>query len=121
MPPPTDATANPLVTLGNALSLVHRAMTLARQGLLKNPSKEDERELNETLNDLEVQRAALTAKLNALITGSKPVAGPTSAQVSEISRLTAQVGALTAAAVTASGAVALTSKVLTLATEIAAA
>jgi hypothetical protein len=112
---------NPFVALGNALSLVFRAIGTARKGLEKNPTKEDERELNETLVDLERKRTEIRAKLNALIAGERQVVTPTAAQVKEISNLTAQVEALTNASITASAAVALTAKILSLATDIAAA
>lgn len=112
---------NPLVTLGNALSLVFKAIGIAKKGLLKNPSKEDERELNQTLAKLELRRAEIRAKLDALIAREREVVGPTTAQVKEISSLTGEVEALTNVSITVSGAVALTSKILMLATEIASA
>jgi len=121
MAPENDDSENPLVTLGNALSLVFRAIGMAQKGLEKNPSKEEERELNETLVELERKRAEIRAKLDALIAGSRQVASPTTAQVKKVSDLTAEVEAATNASITASGAVALTSRILSLASEIAAA
>lgn len=121
MAPENDDSENPLVALGNTLALVLRAIGTAQKGLEKNPSKEEERELNETLVVLERKRAEIRAKLNALIAGGRQVVSPTAAQVKEVSRLTAEVEALTNASITASRAVALTSKILSLASEIATA
>jgi hypothetical protein len=118
---PDNGSQNPLVTLGNALSMVFGAIAIAQKGLLKNPSPEEERKLNRTLAKLELERATISAKLDALIAGNQDIAGPTPGQVQEISSLTAQVEVLTNANLTASGAVALTSRILTLATDIAAA
>jgi len=120
MPPMVPAPKTPIVALGEALSLVLDAIALAEEGLEMNPSKEEERALNETLTNLELKRAAIQAKLDALIAKTRQVAGPTQEQVAQISALTAQVGAQTNASVTASMAVALTSRVLALATEVAA-
>ncbi len=112
---------NPLVTMGNALSLVFGAIGVAQKGLLKNPSKEEERDLNETVAKLEMKRAEIRAKLDAVIAGNRQVTGPTIEQVKEISSLTGQVEALTNESITASGAVALTAKILDLATQVASA
>ena len=120
MPRTDPVPKTPIGALGELLSLVIDAIALAEKGLEKNPSKEDERQLNETLNDLEIKRGEIQAKLNAMIAQTRQVADPTQAQVAQISQLTAQVGAQTNASVTASAAVALTSRVLALATEVAA-
>ncbi len=116
---PDNSSQNPLVNLGNALFLVLDTIAIANKGLLKNPSKEDERKLNRTLAKLELERADIRAKLDAIIAGESDIVGPTSGQVQEISSLTAEVEAVTNANLTASAAVALSSRVLTLATEVA--
>jgi hypothetical protein len=121
MAPENEDSQNPFVALGDALTLVLRAIGAAQKGLEKNPSKEEERELNETLLELELRRAEIRAKLDALIAATRQVVFPTAAQVKEISKLTAEVEALTNASITASAAVAVTSRVLSLASEIAAA
>jgi hypothetical protein len=110
--------ANPAIGLSDALALVFDAITVAEQGLLRNPSVEEERELNEQLNDLQLKRATIRAQIDALIAGTRTIAGPTAEQVAEISRLTGQVEALTSAATTASAAVAFTSRVLEVATNV---
>ena len=109
----------PIVTLGEAVALVIDAIALAEKGLERNPSREEERELNQTLIDLEERRAEIQAKLDALVDGTQQLAGPTRAQVAQISSLTGQVEAETNASETASGAVTLSARVLALATEIA--
>lgn len=111
---------DPAIGLSDALALVFSAITVAEQGLLRNPSVEEGRELNEQLNDLQLKRATIRAQLDALIAGTMTITGPTAAQVAEISRLAGQVEALTTAATTASAAVAFTSKVLAVATEVVA-
>jgi len=117
----TTESKSPLITLGNALALVFDAIAVAQKGLLKNPTKEEGRELNERLVDLELKRAQIRAKLDALIAGSRRVSGPTADQVKEISTLTGQVEALKNESITASGAVALTARVLDVATRVASA
>lgn len=112
---------DPAVVLGEVLSLVFSAIEIAEKGLLCNPSVEEGRKLNEQLNDLQQKRAILQAKIDALIAGSVRIAEPTAEQVAEISRLTGQVEALTSRALTASAAVAFSSRVLTVATEALAA
>jgi hypothetical protein len=117
--PPDPAPKTPIVALEEALSLVFGAIALAQKGLENNPSKEEERTLNDTLNDLNLRRATIEAKLDALIAKTAPLAGPTPAQVAQVAALTGEVEQLTNAAVTASAAVKLTARVLTLATEVA--
>jgi hypothetical protein len=112
---------DPVIALGKALSLVRKAIATAEKGLLLNPSTVEQRELNETLVELELKKAKIRAQLDAQIAASTTIAGPTAAQVVEISSLTAEVEELTNASITASAAVALTSKVLALATEVVSA
>jgi serine protease inhibitor ecotin len=119
MPPTAPARKSPLVAFGEALHLVFGAIALAEKGLEKNPSPDDERALNQTLIDLELQRAEIQAKIDALIAQTRNLPGPTAKQVAEISRLTGEVEAVTNASLTASRAVALTSRTLALATEVA--
>ena len=116
--PPTPKT--PIGALGHALILVDNAIALAKQGLVKNPPKEVERELNDTIHELELQRTMIVAKMDALIDKTSVITGPTPEQVAKVSALTTEVGALTKANVTASAAVALTTKVLAAVTQVAA-
>ncbi len=115
-----ESSDDPALGLGDALALVFGAIRVAKRGLLCNPSVEEGRVLNERLNDLQLKCATIQAQLDAVIADTVTVAGPTAAQVAEISRLTGQVEALTTAATTASAAVAFTSRVLTVATEVIA-
>jgi hypothetical protein len=110
---------DPVIGLGDALALVFGAIRVARRGLLCNPSVEQERELTARLNGLELERAAIQARLDAAIAGSAAVDGPTPGQVAEIGRLTSQVDTLTSSAATASAAIVFTSRVLAVVTEIA--
>jgi len=119
MPPSARARKPPLVAFGEARHLVFAAIALAEKGLEKNPSTDEERTLNQTLNDLELQRAALQAKIDALIQQTRHIPGPTAKQVAEVSQLTQEVEAVTDASLTASRAVTLTSRTLALATEVA--
>ncbi len=112
---------NKIITLNDSLLLTIDAIAVAEKGLLKNPSKEEERSLNRNLAELELKRAGIRAMLNALIAKERDIKGPTIEQVEEISRLTAEVDSLTNAALTASGAVGLSSRILSLATEVATA
>ena len=112
-------TQNPIITLGNARKMVSRGIKLAKKGLLKNPSKEERRDLNRVLLNLERDRATINAMITALINKEKEIVGPTAEQVAEISELTGEVGKVTNDNLTASGALALSSKVGTLATKIA--
>lgn len=111
---------SPSVALVRALTLVLRALAVAEDALLLNPSREQERALNETLLELEAKRAMIRARLNALANDARALPGPTAAQVTEVSLLAGQVEALTTANLTASSALAFTSKVLVVATQIAA-
>ena len=113
------SSADPLVTLSNALALVFDGIALAEKGLLKNPSKEEERQLNINLAQLERDRATIKANILALSSKSREIAPPTEAQVAEMSTLTAEVDALTTGALTSTGALALSSKIMTLASGIA--
>jgi hypothetical protein len=93
---------------------------VAEDALLLNPSREQERTLNETLLELEAKRALIRAMLNALANDPRALPGPTAAQVTEVSLLTGQVETLTTANLTTSSAITFSSKVLVVATQIAA-
>jgi len=114
--PPPD----PAIVLGNLLGLTFDAIAVAEMGLRRNPSTDEARKLNQNLVELRAKRAIIRAKLTAIASASRPVDAPTSDQVKEISALTAQVENLTNAATTASATVAFSSRVLTVATNVAA-
>ncbi len=121
MPQENDDRPNPLVTLEKALTLVENTIVMAEQALEMNPTKEEERDLNETLNKLQRKRAEISAELDALTVGNRQVIGPSKEQVAEISSLTGEVEKLTNQSIAGSAAVKLTSRVLALATEVASA
>ena len=112
---------DPVIALGKALSLVGKAIAAAAKGLFSNPSTEEQRDLNATIAELELKKAAIRAQIDALIAGSTTIAGPTAAQVTEISSLTGEVERLTNQTIAVSGAIKLTSRVLALATDVIAA
>ena len=112
---------NKIIALSDALSLTIDAIAITEKGLLRNPSVEDERSLNRNLAELEAKRATIKAMLNALIANTREIEGPTNEQVEEMSRLTNEVDSLTNAALTASGAVGLSTRILSLATKVATA
>lgn len=113
------AAVNPYDSLSDALSLVFDALAVAQKGLLKNPSREEKRKLLRRIGRLEGERAEIAAKMDALEAGATDVVGPTKNQVDEIAALTGEVEAMTRANLTASAALALTSRIMTLATEVA--
>lgn len=103
-----------------AIELVDRAIEVARIGLLRNPSAEEERALRKLLLRLGAERAALEADLDAALAGSASVQQPSAAQVAQLEVLLGQAEQATNAALSAAGAIAFASSVLTVASEIAA-
>jgi hypothetical protein len=118
--PGPAAPPDPAIVLGDLLSLAFDAIAVAQMGLHRNPSTGEARALNETLVELQAKRAIIRAKLTAIASASQPVDAPTKEQVAEIGALTAQVEKLTSAATSASAAVAFSSRVLAVATDVAA-
>ena len=96
------SSSDPVICLANALDLVFSAIAVAERGRRSNPSVEEDRVLNEQLNDLRLKQT---------------LRGPSAALVNQISMLSGQVEFLTRGATSASAAVAFGSKVLTAATE----
>jgi hypothetical protein len=121
MPSQDPETPDPLLSLRDAVSLIEDAIALVEEELAKNPAKDDERKLRRTLTELTAKRAIVDAKITALLDKSRQIAGPTAVQVAAVASLSGQVEDLTNASRTGSATVALTSKVLALATEIASA
>jgi hypothetical protein len=123
---PTNATGDPQVpktpigALGQALTLVFKGIALAKKGLENNPSVGEARDLNDTIHDLEIQRFAIEAKIDALIDKLPGLTGPTPDQVAKISALTTEVAGQIIVSVMASAAVQLTTRVLAVATQVAA-
>ena len=105
--------------LSDALALVFDGISLAGKGLLRNPSKEQKRKLNRRIARLEAERAEIVAKMDAIEDGVTNVKGPTDAQVTHIANLTAEVEKAAAANQTASAALSVSAKVLTVVSKIA--
>jgi hypothetical protein len=117
--PQTDDIVAVHKALSDSLGLVFDAISVVGKALLNNPSKEEKRKLNIRLARLEAERAEIAAKMDAIEDGETAVRGPTPTQVNRIAVLTGEAEAMTAANTTVSSAMALTAKVLTLATKIA--
>ena len=111
------SSSDPVICLANALDLVFSAIAVAERGRRSNPSVEEDRVLNEQLNDLRLKQTTIQAQLDAIAAGRLTLRGPSAALVSQISMLSGQVEFLTRGATSASAAVAFGSKVLTAATE----
>lgn len=109
----------PRIVYNDALALVHNAIMATREGLLANPSREQERKLNKILARLQVEVANLESMLIALAkkqpVGVEP---PTQAHVDEIAKLTGEVEGLTRETLTAASALSVASSVLALAVDI---
>jgi hypothetical protein len=109
---------DPVIILERALALVFDAIAIAQRGLRANPTKEEERKLNKTLAQLEVERADLEGMIDALENKPTDVPPPTQEQVDRIAELTGRVEQQARASVTAAGALAIASDVLDLAINI---
>ena len=105
--------------LSDALALVFDGISLAGKALLRNPSKEQKRKLNRRIARLEGERAEIAAKMDAIEDGVANVKGPSAAQVTRIADLSAEVESGAKSDLTASAALAVTSKVVTIVTKIA--
>ena len=105
--------------LSEAFALVFDAISLVGKGLLRNPSKEQKRKLNRRIARLEVERAEIAAKMDAIEDGVTGVKGPTATQVARIAILTAKVDKAAAASQTASAALTVSAKVLAVVSKIA--
>ncbi len=105
--------------LRDALSLVLDGIALAEKGLLRGPSKEEERELTRLLGALAVEKSDIKRRLDDVLDGDTSVTGPTPLQVQQTATLSAQVRQLTNQALVASAAVRLATDILGLASEIA--
>ena len=105
--------------LSDSLLLIYDGITLARKGLLKNPDTNQRRKLNRRIARLEAEAAEIEAKMTAIEDGVTGVRGPTDAQVNKVSQLTGEVEGMTRANITASKALALTSKIMDIAMKVA--
>jgi hypothetical protein len=95
----------------DALTLVNKALALARRALAANPAPQDRTDLNQMILELEKKRAKLESELEALRRGpSVEAPGPT--VVTQIKALTDEVGAAIRANATSRDAMALAGRVL---------
>jgi len=105
-----------------AQSAIHDSITQAKKGLNRNPSPEERRALDENILDLAEKNTILEARILAVRNGggADSVPMPTAAQIAAIGDLSAEVEGLTNENLTAAGALALSTRALTLATELTA-
>ena len=103
-----------------AQSTLFDALGTAQKGLLRNPSPELARSLDQTILDLNEQIAILETRILAVRRGTAAIPMPTDAQVAAISALTAEVEGLKNDNLTAEMALALGTKAMTLAGSLAA-
>lgn len=106
--------------IGDAIALVFDAISAVKKARLQNPSAEEDRKLLRKLAALELQLTHLEEDLTAHIAGTRDWSGPSPTQLAEIGELMMQAEKLTTAALNQEKAVAFASRVLALATEVAA-
>lgn len=94
------------------LTLVNKALLLARRILAGNPPPEDLSDLNQTILELTKQQTKLEALLEAL-RRTPSVKAPDPGQLAEVKRLTADVDAAIRANTTARDAIVVGTRVLT--------
>jgi hypothetical protein len=99
----------------NAISVVDEAMARIDAALQGNPSTADERSLNRAKLRLAAQRAVLDSQLDDALAGTASVGGPSPRQVAEIAKLLDQTEQAHNADVSASAALALAARILTIA------
>jgi hypothetical protein len=98
--------------LRDSLTVVEDVLILAHQGLERNPSPDERRDLNGQILDLQEQRTRIDGKMTALIAHGTALSPPTHAQLAEIAALTGRVEQQKNQAVAASMTVALGTDVL---------
>jgi hypothetical protein len=106
--------------LTTAQSAIHDSITWAKKGLNRHPSPEERRALDEHILDFAEKNAILEARILAVRNnqGNVTVPMPTSAQISTIGSLSAEVEGLTNDNLTAAAAISLATKAMTLAGEL---
>jgi hypothetical protein len=107
--------------IGAAIALVFDAIAAVEKARLQNPSEEEDRRLLRQLAALRLQLTHLNEDMTAHIDGTRTWPGPSDAQRAEIAALMRAAEKLTTAALTQAKAVAFATRVLALATEVAAA
>jgi hypothetical protein len=98
--------------LSDALTLVESMLILARQGLERNPSADERRDLNAQILDLEEQRARIDNKMTALLAKGTAQNPPPDGFVKSIAELSGKVERQTSQAAAASMALVLGAEVL---------
>ena len=83
--------------LRQSLTVVEDMLIATKQALEDNPTPDERRRLDRQILDLEEQRTRINAKMTAIIASRQGMSKPSSAQISEIARLSAQVEEMVAA------------------------
>jgi hypothetical protein len=107
--------------IGDSIALVYDAISAVKKARLQNPSPEEDRKLVRQLAALELQLTHLDEDMTAHIAGTRDWPGPSASQRAAIGDLMKQAEKLTTAALTQEKAVAFATRVLALATDVAAA
>lgn len=110
---------NPYKDLSDSMELIYDGISIANKGLLRNPDTTQRRKLNRRIARLEAELAEIGAKMTAIEDGETGIRGPTNAQVKLVAKLTGEVENMTRANITASKALALTSKIMDVAMKVA--
>ena len=103
-----------------ALDLVDKTIAVVETALRSNPSPDEERALRKQLLQLQREKAALEAELDAALDGETKVNAPTNAQMVEVEALLEAVESASNHALAASAGVKLAARVLGLLVEVAA-
>lgn len=103
-----------------SIELVDKTIAKVETALKQNPSIDEERVLRKQLLQLQQERAALEAELNAVLDGQTKVNAPTKAQMAAVETLLGAVETATNRAAVASSGIKLASRVLGLLVEVSA-
>jgi hypothetical protein len=104
-------------SLSVLLEMTEDAIVVAKKGLLKNPEKEERRELDENILELTAKRAKITNTMIAIASNAAAMPLPPPELVKQIARLADKVDEMSRANVVASAAVKTTGQVLDVVTD----
>jgi ATP-dependent Clp protease ATP-binding subunit ClpA len=103
-----------------SIELVDQAIAAVETALNSNPSPDEERALRKKLLQLQQERAALQAELDAVLDGDTQVNAPTKAQMVQVEALLTEVERARNQALSAATGIRLASRVLGLLVDVAA-
>ena len=108
----------PVPELLHAIELVNDAITMVEIALTRNPSADDERALRQELVRLEAELAVLEAELDAALDDNNTAQGPSESQLAQMVAMVEEVERLAQRRATASEAIALASRALSLVVDV---